>query len=65
MTLKQVSLWFLLLLSVSANTFATETDYRLSKHIKPSFQKITLRIDPDQPTFSGESTITIDVTKAT
>lgn len=65
MTLKQASIWFLLLVSVSVNTFAADTEYRLAKHIKPSFQQITLKIDPDKPTFSGESTITIDVTKAT
>jgi alanyl aminopeptidase len=65
MTLKSASIWFLLLVSFSVKTFAVETQYRLAKHIKPSFQQITLKINPDKPAFSGESTITIDVTKAT
>jgi alanyl aminopeptidase len=52
-------------MTVSVNGYAKETAYRLSTFIKPSFQQITLKVDPDSPTFSGETTITIDVTKAT
>jgi alanyl aminopeptidase len=52
-------------MTASVNSNAKETDYRLSTFIKPSFQQITLKVDPDSPTFSGETTITIDVTKTT
>jgi hypothetical protein len=44
MTLKQASIWFLLLVSVPVNAFSAETQYRLAKSIKPSFQQITLKI---------------------
>jgi alanyl aminopeptidase len=52
-------------MTVSVNGYAKETAYRLSTFIKPSFQQITLKVDPDSPVFSGETAITIDVTKAT
>jgi alanyl aminopeptidase len=52
-------------MTISVNGYAKETAHRLSTLIKPSFQQITLKVDPDSPTFSGETTITIDVTKAT
>jgi len=51
--------------TISVNGYAKETAYRLSTLIKPSFQQITLKVDPDSPTFSGETTITIDVEEAT
>jgi alanyl aminopeptidase len=65
MKLKHLCLWLMLSMTVSVNGYAKETAYRLSTFIKPSFQQITLKVDPDSPTFSGETTITIDVTKAT
>ncbi|MFT6991523.1 MAG: alanyl aminopeptidase [Paraglaciecola sp.] len=52
-------------MTASVNGYAKETAYRLSTFIKPSFQQITLKVDPDSPVFSGETAITIDVTKAT
>jgi alanyl aminopeptidase len=52
-------------MTIAVNSYAKETAYRLSTFIKPSFQQITLKVDPDSPTFSGETSITIDVTKAT
>jgi alanyl aminopeptidase len=52
-------------MTISATSYAKETAFRLSTFIKPSFQQITLKVDPDSPTFSGETSITIDVTKAT
>jgi alanyl aminopeptidase len=63
MTLKSMPLWLLLIITCSAKS--AETEYRLSPFIKPSFQQITLKIDPDKATFSGETTINIDVTQAT
>ena len=65
MKLTHMCLWLMLSMTVSVNGYAKETAYRLSTFIKPSFQQITLKVDPDSPTFSGETTITIDVTKAT
>ena len=65
MKLKHLRLWLMLSMTISVNSYAKETAYRLSTLIKPSFQQITLKVDPDSPTFSGETTITIDVTKAT
>jgi alanyl aminopeptidase len=65
MKLKQLCLWLMLSMTISVNSYAKETAFRLSTFIKPSFQQITLKVDPDSPTFSGETTITIDVTKAT
>ena len=55
----------MLSMTASVNSYAKETAYRLSTFIKPSFQQITLKVDPDSPVFSGETAITIDVTKAT
>jgi alanyl aminopeptidase len=55
----------MLSMTISVNSYAKETAYRLSTLIKPSFQQITLKVDPDSPTFSGETTIIIDVTEAT
>ena len=65
MKLKHLRLWLMLSMTISVNSYAKETAYRLSTLIKPSYQQITLKVDPDSPTFSGETTITIDVTKAT
>jgi alanyl aminopeptidase len=65
MKLKHLCLWLMLSMTVSVNGYAKETAYRLSTFIKPSFQQITLKVDPDSPVFSGETAITIDVTKAT
>ena len=65
MKLKHTCLWLMLSMTISVNSYAKETAYRLSTLIKPSYQQITLKVDPDSPTFSGETTITIDVTKAT
>jgi alanyl aminopeptidase len=52
-------------MTISVTSNAEETPYRLSTFIKPSFQQITLKVDPDSPTFSGETAITIAVTKVT
>jgi alanyl aminopeptidase len=65
MKLKHLCLWLMLSMTASVNGYAKETAYRLSTFIKPSFQQITLKVDPDSPVFSGETAITIDVTKAT
>jgi alanyl aminopeptidase len=65
MKLKHLCLWLILSMTIAVNSYAKETAYRLSTFIKPSFQQITLKVDPDSPTFSGETSITIDVTKAT
>lgn len=65
MKLKHVCFWLVLSLTITVNSYAKETAYRLSTFIEPSFQQITLKVDPDSPTFSGKTTITIDVTKAT
>ena len=65
MKLKHLCLWLMLSMTISVNSYAKETAYRLSTLIKPSFQQITLKVDPDSPTFSGETTIIIDVTEAT
>jgi len=65
MKLKHLCLWLMLSMTASVNSYAKETAYRLSTFIKPSFQQITLKVDPDSPVFSGETAITIDVTKAT
>jgi alanyl aminopeptidase len=65
MKFKHLCLWLVLSVTVSVNSHAKETAHRLSTFIQPSFQQITLKVDPDNPTFSGKTTITIDVTKAT
>lgn len=65
MKLKHLCLWLLLSMTISVNSYAEETAFRLSTSIKPSFQQITLKVDPDSPSYSGETTITIDVTEAT
>ncbi|NCP66405.1 MAG: M1 family metallopeptidase [Paraglaciecola sp.] len=70
MALKSASVWLLgvmlsssLLINKSA---ATEQEhYRISDDVTPTFQQITLRIDPDQPTFNGETTFDITVNKST
>lgn len=54
-----------LLVLCSASTLAQEPNYRISDNVVPSFQQITLKIDPDSPVFSGETTIDIEVKKAT
>jgi alanyl aminopeptidase len=65
MKLKHLCLWLMLSMTISVNSYAKETAFRLSTFIQPSFQQITLKVDPDSPIFSGETTITIDVTKPT
>jgi alanyl aminopeptidase len=55
----------LLLLLTFANTQASEVDYRLGDNVKPTFQQISLKIDPNESVFSGETTIDIEVLKAT
>ena len=65
MQLKHLCSWLLLSMTISVNSYAKETAYRLSTFIKPSFQQISLKVDPDSPTFSGQTSINIDVTKAT
>ena len=54
MKLTHMCLWLMLSMTVSVNGYAKETAYRLSTFIKPSFQQITLKVDPDSPTFSGK-----------
>lgn len=65
MTLKHLCLGLLMSISISINSHAKETAYRLSTFIQPSFQQIMLKVDPDSPDFNGQTTITIDITKAT
>ena len=65
MKIKHWCLWLTLSLTVTVSSYAKETAFRLSPFIKPSFQQITLKVDPDSPTFSGETTVKIDVTKST
>ena len=65
MKCKHLFLWLLLSMTISVNGYAKDTAYRLSTFIKPSFQQITLKVDPGSPTFNGETSITLDVTKAT
>lgn len=65
MTLKHLCLGLLMSVSFSINSYAKETAYRLATFIQPSFQQIMLKVDPDSPDFSGQTTITIDITKAT
>ncbi|WP_293749327.1 M1 family metallopeptidase [uncultured Paraglaciecola sp.] len=65
MQLKHLCSWLLLSMTISVNSYAKETAYRLSTFIKPSFQQISLKVDPDSPTFSGQTSINIDVTKTT
>ncbi|MCF2948172.1 M1 family metallopeptidase [Paraglaciecola aquimarina] len=64
---KSIRLTTVLLLSLTfaVNAFSEEIKYRLTPFVKPSFQQITLTIDPDEINYSGETTITIDVTKKT
>ncbi|MGJ8681142.1 M1 family metallopeptidase [Paraglaciecola sp.] len=62
---KSIRLITALILTISVNAFSEEVNYRLTPFVKPSFQQITLNIDPDSPDFSGETTIHIDVTKET
>ena len=59
MKLKQLCLWLLLSMTISVDGYAKETAYQLSTFIKPSVQQITLKVDPDNRTFSGETSITI------
>jgi alanyl aminopeptidase len=65
MTLFRARFWLSLICLVSTATLAQESNYRLSDNVTPIFQQIELKIDPDSPTFSGETTITINVNNAT
>lgn len=55
----------LLMCLFSVTTMAQENNYRLTDNVSPIFQQITLKIDPDSPVFSGETSITINVNQAT
>ncbi|MGS2721826.1 M1 family metallopeptidase [Paraglaciecola aestuariivivens] len=65
MKLKHLFLGLLLSCLCSIHAWAKDSAYRLSNFIKPSFQQITLKVDPDSSDFSGHTTIAIDITKAT
>jgi alanyl aminopeptidase len=65
MLLKRACIGLSLLLLCSASALAQDVNYRLSDKVSPSFQQINLTIDPDQATFSGETTIDIEVKTAT
>ena len=62
----RTTLLSVLLLATSVLTttlVAQESDYRLSSDIEPLSQLITLKLDPDNPEFSGHTQISINVTK--
>ncbi|WP_438864161.1 M1 family metallopeptidase [Neptunicella sp.] len=48
--------------SISA---AAQTEYRLPVNIKPEFQQVSLKVDPDQLDYSGNTVIDINVTSPT
>ncbi len=52
-------------LLIATQAIANEEAYRLGDNVTPSFQQISLRIDPNQATFSGETTITIHIDNPT
>jgi cytosol alanyl aminopeptidase len=65
MTLLRARFWLLLITLVSVTAMAQDANYRLTKKVTPIFQQINLKVDPDSPTFSGETTISIKVNEAT
>lgn len=65
MSLLRARIWLSLIFLVPATTMAQETNYRLTDKVTPTFQQINLQIDPDSPTFSGETQIAITVNQAT
>lgn len=54
---------FASLLGTSA--YAADVDYRLPKSVTPTFQKIHLNIDPDNPAYSGTTEINVTVNTET
>lgn len=52
-------------ISIAFATLATANDeiYKLPEHITPTFQQITLNLDPDNLDYSGETSIDIKVDK--
>ncbi|WP_339769609.1 M1 family metallopeptidase [uncultured Paraglaciecola sp.] len=65
MTLIQRCLSSALSLFIIAQAHAADVAYRLGENVVPTFQQIQLKIDPNQATFSGETTITVTIKKAT
>ncbi|MDP5132779.1 MAG: M1 family metallopeptidase [Paraglaciecola sp.] len=65
MTFFRMRFWFSLMCLLSSTAMAQETNFRLTDKVTPTFQQISLKIDPDSPSFSGETTITINVNEAT
>ena len=65
MLLKRACFWLSLLALCSVSAIAQDENYRLTHNIVPSFQQISLTVDPEQPTFSGETSIDIEVKSAT
>ena len=58
---KQIKIALLSVLFLATSAFAEDGAYRLSEHIKPISQLINLKLDPDNPEFSGRTQITIKV----
>ena len=58
--LSWVSCMFMLVTNVAS---AEDVDYRLPGAVKPTFQQIHLNIDPDQPAYSGETVIELNITE--
>ena len=58
--LSWVSCMFMLVANVAS---AEDVDYRLPGAVKPTFQQIHLNIDPDQPGYSGETVIELNITE--
>ena len=65
MLLKRACFWLSLFALCSASALAQDVNYRLTPNVTPSFQQITLTVDPEQPSFSGETLIDIELKSAT
>ena len=65
MNLMQRCLSTALSVFLATQAFASEEAYRLGNNVTPSFQQISLKIDPNEATFSGETTITVTIENAT
>ncbi|GAC34761.1 M1 family metallopeptidase [Paraglaciecola polaris] len=65
MTLIQRCLSTALGLLMITQAHASDIAYRLDENVIPTFQQIKLKIDPNQATFSGETTITVNIKHAT
>lgn len=63
MLIKRILCATALALFAVMSAFAQEVEYRLSSKVQPTFQKIHLKLDPDSPTFTGRTTIYVDISK--